>query len=164
MRSRALDTKISLALKQNKDGQPTLRQNADSLAKIAGLTISSLGIFQHTYDKTQFTKKTVLSGAVGRDMGFRKASHRKVIVKHLQKGVGIGIEDMSFESTEVSFVVEAEGILSYLRKSKHVSLLTQSRNLQRQTLNTRSLRDDISLAHHLRCNRIQAFPVQSRDK
>lgn len=54
----------------------TLSKNTDGLAKVAGLTVRAVRVFQHTNYETELAKKTVLALAIDRDVRFCEFSDR----------------------------------------------------------------------------------------
>jgi hypothetical protein len=67
-------------------GTRTLRQNANGLAEVAGLTVRSVCVFEHADNKAQFAEKTVFPGTTCCDVRLCETPNRRVIVHDLQEG------------------------------------------------------------------------------
>lgn len=51
----------------------TLCKGADGLAEVTGLTVDTSGVSKHAHHKTKFTKETMLSVTIRKNMRFRKS-------------------------------------------------------------------------------------------
>jgi len=61
-----------------------MRKYPDSFTEIAGMTVGSASFLEHTYNKTEFTQKTMLSRTIGGDMRFGQSPDWYVVMHHLQ--------------------------------------------------------------------------------
>lgn len=92
--------------------------DSNSLAKIATLTINPSCVLQHPTHKSELTKQTMFSTTRRRDMRLGQNTDRQEVVHDLHDWICVGVENVGFQTTEFSLVVEPVSYISSSRVSK----------------------------------------------
>lgn len=101
-----------------------------------------MGILEHTYDKTELTEQTMFSGTVCGDVRLGELSDGKSVMHHLQDRIRVRIQDVGFQTTTCSLIVESEG-RGQIEEEVYLQPCTRNQSLLRRILSIRSQLCDI---------------------